>query len=38
MAGKGDKWRKTNFKKYFDNWEKIKPSKSKDSERLVTWL
>jgi hypothetical protein len=30
MAGKGDKWRKTDFKKYFDNWEKIKSSKKTD--------
>ena len=29
MAGKGDKWRKTDFKKYFDNWEKVKLSKDK---------
>ena len=31
--GKGSKWRETDFKKYFDNWEKIK--KDKDSEEEI---
>jgi hypothetical protein len=26
--GKGSKWRKTDFKKYFDNFDKIKKKKS----------
>jgi len=25
--GKGSKWRKTDFKKYFENWNSIKKSK-----------
>lgn len=25
-AGKGDKWRKTDFKKYFENFDEIKKS------------
>ena len=24
MAGKGDKWRETNFKKFFNNFDQIK--------------
>jgi hypothetical protein len=28
MAGKGDKWRKTDFKKYFENFPK--PSNKKE--------
>jgi len=35
MAGKGDKWRKTDFKKYFDNWEKVKTKKEKDYNGFV---
>lgn len=35
MAGKGDKWRKTDFKKYFDNWEKVKIKKEKDNDGFV---
>jgi hypothetical protein len=27
MSGKGDKWRKTNFKKYFENFPDFKKDK-----------
>ena len=30
--GKGSKWRETDYKKYYENWEKIKLSKNKVSE------
>lgn len=30
MAGKGDKWRKTDFKKYFENFPNVKKVNSKD--------
>lgn len=29
MAGKGDKWRKTDFKKFFNNFDQIKFSHKK---------
>lgn len=32
--GKGSKWRETDFKKYFDNWEKIKKSKNNKEEEI----
>jgi len=28
MAGKGDKWRKTDFRKYFENFPKTKKEKT----------
>lgn len=32
-AGKGDKWRKTDFKKFFDNFDQIKfNSKNKEKK------
>jgi len=32
-AGKGDKWRKTNFKRYYDNWDLIqKENKQNESQ------
>ena len=30
--GKGSKWRETDYKKYYENWEKIKPVKSSNTE------
>jgi hypothetical protein len=35
MAGKGDKWRKTNFKNYFENWEKVKVKNDKKDDGFV---
>jgi hypothetical protein len=32
MAGKGDKWRKTDFKKYFENFPSLKKVNSKESK------
>ena len=32
QAGKGDKYRKVDSKKYAENWEKIFGKKKKDSE------
>ena len=34
MAGKGDKWRKTDFKKFFNNFDQIKfkPKQEKKNE------
>jgi hypothetical protein len=35
--GKGSSWRKTDFKKYFENWKDIKKSKtSKVKEEIKT--
>ena len=30
--GKGSKWRETDYKKYFDNWEKIEKKDKKEKE------
>jgi len=29
--GKGSKWRETDYKKYYENWEKIKSSKENNT-------
>lgn len=31
--GKGDKWRKTDYKNYFSNFDNIKFKKKKDSQK-----
>lgn len=33
--GKGSKWRNTDFKKYFKNWNGIKPSKTKNHKEEI---
>jgi hypothetical protein len=33
MAGKGDKWRKTNFKKFFNNFDQIKFDSKKKNKK-----
>lgn len=33
--GKGSKWRKTDFKKYFENWKNIKKSKTNSHKEEV---
>jgi hypothetical protein len=33
MSGKGDKWRKTDFKKFFNNFEKIKFNHKKKDKK-----
>lgn len=33
--GKGSKWRETDFKKYFENWNNIKKSKKSISKESV---
>ena len=35
MAGKGDKWRKTDFKKYFNNFDQIKFNSKKKAKKNV---
>jgi len=32
---KGSKWRKTDYKRYFENWESIKPSKKKNYKEKI---
>lgn len=32
MAGKGDKWRKTDFKKYFENFPTLKKTNLKEDK------
>lgn len=33
MAGKGDKWRKTDFKKFFNNFDQIKFNAKKKNKK-----
>ena len=33
MAGKGDKWRPTDWKKFRDNWDYIKKRKRKERKK-----
>lgn len=33
MAGKGDKWRKTDFKKFFNNFDQIKFNRKKKDKK-----
>jgi hypothetical protein len=33
MAGKGDKWRKTDFKKFFNNFDQIKFNPNKKNKK-----
>lgn len=35
MAGKGDKWRKTDYKNYYKNWENIKPKKEVRAKEII---
>jgi hypothetical protein len=35
MNGKGDKWRKTDYKKYFTNWENIKLFPNKNTKTKI---
>lgn len=34
--GKGSKWRATDYKKYFNNWEKIKKTEPQKNENTIT--
>jgi hypothetical protein len=33
--GKGSRWRKTDYKKYFENWDNIKKSKREKAKEEV---
>lgn len=33
MAGKGDKWRKTDFKKFFNNFDQIRFNRKKKEKK-----